>query len=107
MLSLARRLLPDAEYNPMGAEFQPLPDGAVFGTPQGEIHARVREVYKGMHGQLRICLVDKHGRVSHYNTDEIHPKGDPLVVECRKPAFARQEIVHIEIRRAPSVKEKI
>lgn len=36
-------------------------------TPAGVIEARVYEVYTGLRGQQRIGLVDRQGRVWHYD----------------------------------------
>jgi hypothetical protein len=60
---------------------------AEFVTPDGPFLGWPRELYLGLRGQLRICLVDRVGRVSHYDTDLVHPVGDPLIVEgrCRNP----------------------
>jgi hypothetical protein len=40
-------------------------------APDGPLVARVREYYRGLRGQMRICLVDKVGRVHHFDVDEV------------------------------------
>lgn len=73
---------------------------AEFETPHGTIKAKPTEIYLGLKGQPRICLVDGHGRVHHYDTNEVFPVGDPHVVSCRTESAQN---VEIEFRRAPQV----
>lgn len=40
-------------------------------TPDGMLFARVYDWYTGLRGQERIGFVDPHGRVWHYDSDEI------------------------------------
>lgn len=43
----------------------------IWYTPHGELWARVKERYYGLHSQVRLGLVDKLGRVHHYDVTEI------------------------------------
>jgi hypothetical protein len=73
---------------------------AEFETPHGTLYAKPTEIYLGLNGQPRICLVDAQGRVNHFDTAEVYPVGDPLVVHCRTRQAAH---VDIEFRMAPQV----
>lgn len=71
-----------------------LPEGA-FETPHGEIVGRVVDLYTGLRGQMRVCLVDRVGRVFHYDTDELTPVGDPSLVTARTSMFPEHIMVSI------------
>ncbi len=58
----------------MIAEMQYLGIATTWFTPHhGEegVTARIKERYVGLHGQMRIALVDGVGRVWHYDSDEV------------------------------------
>lgn len=40
-------------------------------TPDGDLDARIYEIYVGLRGQWRLGLVDAEGRVHHYDADEV------------------------------------
>lgn len=45
-------------------------------TPDGKLYAYVRERYRGLRGQWRVCLVAPMGRVYHYDEASIEPLVD-------------------------------
>lgn len=47
----------------------------MIGTPDGDIEAYVYESYVGLQGQKRNGLVDRTGRVHHYDLDQLIYKG--------------------------------
>lgn len=47
------------------------PPVATWHTPHGEIVGRVHEQYTGLADQPRIALVDRHGRVHHFDARDV------------------------------------
>jgi hypothetical protein len=43
-------------------------------TPDGDITAKVYDRYDGLRGQRRIALVDRMGRVYHYDENQVKQK---------------------------------
>lgn len=57
----------------------------IWRTPDGEIEAEIYERYIGLRGQQRVGLVDKHGRVFHYDLAEIMRCGTVLIYRNYSP----------------------
>jgi hypothetical protein len=45
----------------------------IWETPHGTVDATVYEAYIGLRGQQRVGLVDRQGRVWHYDASELTP----------------------------------
>lgn len=43
----------------------------IYDTPFGRLVGYVRERYRGVRDQRRLCIVDPLGRVHHFDEDEV------------------------------------